>query len=214
MFIRDAKAIADNLVKLMQPHCERIEIAGSIRRGLQIVKDIEIVAIPRWETATEHDLFGTVEKPGKNLLHKWALEEASSARVQWIKPGTSEIVPWMPKPDGKYWRGLVDRKIKLDLFLTTPAQWGIILLIRTGSAEFSQGVMTYAKQRTSYHIEGGALRDRHERVLETFEERDAFDALHLDYVEPRDRAGFQAVKKNGIPQFQPGYGIARMEVMR
>lgn len=41
------KSTADELVKVLAPYCERIEIAGSIRRLKPECKDIEIVAIPR-----------------------------------------------------------------------------------------------------------------------------------------------------------------------
>lgn len=42
-----AKQIAEALIEELRPYCERISIAGSIRRGKQEVKDIEIVAVPK-----------------------------------------------------------------------------------------------------------------------------------------------------------------------
>lgn len=42
-----AYEIAIRVKELLTPHCERIEIAGSIRRKKPEVKDIEIVAIPK-----------------------------------------------------------------------------------------------------------------------------------------------------------------------
>lgn len=47
--LAQARAVADLLVSYLAPACERIEIAGSIRREVPEVKDIELVAIPRWE---------------------------------------------------------------------------------------------------------------------------------------------------------------------
>lgn len=190
MHVREAKAIADDLVSMMSPHCHRIEIAGSIRRARQDVKDIELVAIPKWEVRPGNDLplFGG-EPERVNLLHEWAElvtrpEGGLHDYVRWIKPGIHLVLPWPPKPEGKYWRALVGRRIKLDLFLATRDNWGIILAIRTRSAEFSQALMTYAKHKTCYHVEGGHLRDRQGTALETSEERDVFDALGLDWVEP------------------------------
>ena len=43
----EAKKIADKYIELLKPYCERIEIAGSVRREKPEVKDIEIVAIPQ-----------------------------------------------------------------------------------------------------------------------------------------------------------------------
>ncbi|HEU4597206.1 MAG TPA: hypothetical protein VFS10_18895 [Pyrinomonadaceae bacterium] len=211
MFIREAKQIADRLVREMSPFCSRVEVAGSIRRGCQVVKDIELVAVPLWEegerpASTLFDLGGDV--PRVNLLHVWAMS-AGVHDLRWIKPGTSVIVEWEPKPEGKYWRALVVGEIKLDLFLTTEEQWGLIYLIRTGSAEFSQAVMTYAKYHTCYHVEGGALCDRRGQKLETRSEREVFDLLGLDYVEPRERTGFAAVRKGGEPALPAGDRIKR-----
>ena len=193
--------MADDLVRQMRPFCHRIEIAGSIRRARQDVKDIEIVAIPQWSDlpGTGLTLFGGDEQR-VNLLHRWSLSGAHD--LQWIKPGTRHVEPWPPKPEGKYWRALAGERIKLDLFLATRDNWGIILAIRTGSAEFSQGLMTYAKHKTCYHVEGGHLRDHKGTALETREERDVFDALGIDWVEPGDRDGQHRVMKGGRPQFK------------
>lgn len=46
MELLKARAIAEKLVEKLAPYCERIEIAGSIRREKAEVKDIELVAIP------------------------------------------------------------------------------------------------------------------------------------------------------------------------
>lgn len=43
----DARVIADRIVEQLSPHCERIEIAGSLRRLAPQVGDIEVVCQPR-----------------------------------------------------------------------------------------------------------------------------------------------------------------------
>lgn len=47
MKLEEAQKIAEKYKNLLKPFCERIEIAGSIRRKKPEVKDIEIVAIPK-----------------------------------------------------------------------------------------------------------------------------------------------------------------------
>lgn len=54
--LSDAKRIADSLVKSLNIHCERIYIAGSVRREKEFVKDIEIVCQPRMTVLK--DMFG------------------------------------------------------------------------------------------------------------------------------------------------------------
>ena len=50
MELEKARAIADEVVKRLSPHCERITVAGSVRRQKSVVNDIDLVAIPsdRW----------------------------------------------------------------------------------------------------------------------------------------------------------------------
>lgn len=203
MFIREAKEKADRLVQAMLPHVERITIAGSIRRGCQVVKDIEIVAIPKVieRPPLAPDLFGLAEPVVEVPLHSWALQQ-ESASVMWIKPATDLIIPWQPKERGRYWRALIDGEIKLDLFLTTPEQWGACLLIRTGSKDFSHGVMTFARKHTRYRFFEGSFCNEHLRPLPAFEELDVFRALGLDYIEPRERAGWQSITVQGVQMFR------------
>ncbi len=47
MRFEKAYSIAERVMKLLKPFCDRIEIAGSLRREKEEVKDIEIVAIPK-----------------------------------------------------------------------------------------------------------------------------------------------------------------------
>ncbi|MBU2597552.1 MAG: hypothetical protein KJ757_08345 [Planctomycetes bacterium] len=48
MELQKAKAIAEELKSLLEPACERITIAGSIRRQKPDVGDIELLCIPKY----------------------------------------------------------------------------------------------------------------------------------------------------------------------
>ena len=41
-----AKSLADELIVVLKPYCIKIEIAGSVRRKKEQVKDIEICIVP------------------------------------------------------------------------------------------------------------------------------------------------------------------------
>ena len=45
--LEEAKRIAGDLVAMLSPHCERIAVAGSIRRQRPVVHDLDLVLIPR-----------------------------------------------------------------------------------------------------------------------------------------------------------------------
>ncbi len=204
MNLLHAEDCARALLDEMRPYCERCHIAGSVRRRKPECKDIEIVAVPRWKR--EHDLASLfVESVSVNLLFRWAQQSA----VKWIKPGVSEVVSWTIKPVGKYWRGLLSSGIKLDLFLASPDNFGLIYLIRTGAAEFSSAILGYAKNHTPYQTERSYY-DEHRlkgetesylveratghRVL-TPEESDVFALLGLEYVEPQLRLDGRAIRR-------------------
>jgi DNA polymerase/3'-5' exonuclease PolX len=148
---------------------------------------VEIVAIPKWGERAAEDLFGS--PIAVNLLYEWAFQQTL---VQWIKPGTSEVEPWTVKSEGKYWRGVFPHGLKLDLFLANEINWGVIFAIRTGSAEFSKGLVTHARFKTPYTVEGGYLRSSNE-IVPCLEEADLLKRLGLEYVKPEQRIGRGAV---------------------
>ena len=194
MPLETARFIAQGLIKDMRPFCERIEIAGSIRREVEIVKDIELVCVPKIQVEeVPVGLFGETVKVETNLFHQWAMS-AGEGRPLWIKTGTSETIPWAPKSDGKYWRG-VERlsRMKIDIFLCTPVNWGAIFLIRTGNADFSQAVVTHGKN-INRRFEGGKLTIAGVPI-ETPEEEDVFRQLGLRYVEPKMRRSVRDVRQ-------------------
>lgn len=178
-----AQNLAERIIETMQPYCQRVAFAGSIRRQKPEVKDIEIVAIPNF--GDPKDLFGDERR---NLLFDWAQQVERDDRIHWIKPGTDEVIRWHVKEDGKYWRGwLVKAEIKLDLFLTTPDTWGITYLIRTGSADFNARVFGKEAQRFGHSFRDGKLFDKFNRELKCPEEIDVFRHLGILWKEPQDR---------------------------
>ena len=57
--LESATQTANRVVELLAPHCERIHIAGSIRRKKETVKDIEVVCQPiKVFVKDKTDLFG------------------------------------------------------------------------------------------------------------------------------------------------------------
>ena len=160
---KDAKEIADKLVLLLSPHCLRIQIAGSIRREKQIVGDIEIVAIPKpYQT-------GLFEDGLASVVNQW---EKVKGELDYGKT--------------KYTQRILPEGIKLDLFFAEEGNWGIILAIRTGSADYSHKILASGWVKRGYKSEGGYL-IKDGKTYEVREEKDLFERLGIPYVEPRDR---------------------------
>lgn len=155
-----ALTIANQLLEQLRPHCERCVIAGSIRRGKPEVKDIEIVAIPKpYET-------GLFESGIAPVVNQW-----------------QKVKGELPC---KYTQRILPEGIKLDLFFAEPGNWGLILAIRTGSAEYSHKMLASGWVKHGYHsMEGYLVKGAHR--IETPREEDIFKICGLPWVEPKLR---------------------------
>lgn len=176
----EALTVAEAIAHVLSPACTRIEIAGSIRRRVATVKDIEIVCVPR----VARDLFGDVDEERPTDLDLLVDELVRAGR---LAPRLSSVgIAAM----GRRMKRLTAVKsgIALDLFaVLPPAQFGAIMAIRTGPAEYSKRLVTEC-QRHGLRCDGGSLYDtRDGAVVQTPEERDFIEACGVPYVEPWER---------------------------
>lgn len=181
----EAAPIAGELVELLADACERIEIAGSIRRRRGEVHDIEIVAIPRIELDLGSSLWGDivrVDQLGPRIAALideglLALREVTIVR----RDGRTE----QQRRDGVAYKALSFRGMPVDLFLTDRERWGATLALRTGPGDWNVKLVT-ACQRYFRRVD--ACRVLHlGEVIPTPEEADFFRALGQPWVEPADR---------------------------
>lgn len=166
--IAEAEALADEIVQVLKPVCQRVEIAGSIRRRKETIGDIEIVCIPK---ERQIGLFGETVRDATaiyNALYaaKYKLTKGGDKYAACTKDG-----------------------IKYDVFITTKEAWGCIFMIRTGSAKFVKKMMI---QRRMYgYCDNMRFADgrlwRNWVVLDTPEEEDVFREMGLAFVPPEER---------------------------
>lgn len=167
--IEKAKPIAEKYLQLFKPLCERIEIAGSIRREKSFIGDIELVCIPS-TIKVEDGLFGYKEERSPEFV------KLVDSFVRVKGNGT-----------GKYTQIILEEGMHLDLFMTTRDQWGVIFMIRTGSAEFSERMVTECKQ-CGYYVEDGYLkRKKDNQIIPCPEEEDFFRITRLENLKPYAR---------------------------
>jgi len=174
-----ARAWADEFVARLAPACERIEVAGSIRRREPEVGDVEIVAVARIEQVpTPGDLFSGPSSVTRDHLLEALAAELLAGRLD---RGTRS---------GPRFRQYLIRDLswaQLDLFIVRPpAQWGPIFTIRTGPAEYSANLMRRAKSRGLTQVDGH-IEDAAGRVLATPTEESFFEALGLPWIDPTRR---------------------------
>ena len=165
MKLKEARQIALKYKVILEPYCERIEIAGSIRREKPKVRDIEIVCIAKSGPGWDSQLEGYIKLMKRN--GDWKI----------LKNGL------------KYKQIILPEGIKLDLFIANRENFGNIYLIRTGSMEFSKWIMGTRTKQVSLKQRDGYLW-RGEEKLKCFEEIDVFKLLKMRYVEPKHRNEF------------------------
>jgi DNA polymerase/3'-5' exonuclease PolX len=136
-----AREMAEALVELLAPACERVEIAGSVRRQKAKPNDIEIVAVPKL-TGRGRNL---CDLACEDLLRAGQLEKRPDSRGRhcW-GTGIKRAI---------FYQG--SDYAPVDLFqVVEPRQWGVIYAIRTGPGDFNRLLVT------SCRWDGGCPVDR------------------------------------------------------
>lgn len=174
MDIKQAYKLADRAGAIISPLCERVEIAGSIRRGKLDVHDIDIVVVPK--LIPVEDLFGA------KTVTLSALDDASELL---------NSIGRIAKNGQRYKQIHLPDDINLELWIVlSPAQWGVIYTLRTGPADFGHWLVTPRQKGGALPsflaIKDGAVYNG-AKLLPTPEERDFFQVLNMEWVEPGQR---------------------------
>jgi len=179
----DVYRLAHDLKADLARGCERIEIAGSIRRQRPDPHDIEIVCIPKVLDAPIYDLFQVeVASAGENILFT-------------ILPPMDWGYDYVNKKNGPKYKRLrhVETGVCCDLFIVRPETWGVQLAIRTGPAAFSKELVSRPKLK-QMQVKDAQLwrvhRDHSLTPIPTPEEDDFFKAIGLPFIKPQDRDEF------------------------
>ena len=161
--LAEAEKLMSEVIKEMEPHSERISPAGSVLRKKATIGDLEVVVIA---------------KP-----YSVGIFENGLAKVvnQWVKI-KGEMVYGLCK----YTQRKLPCGMKLDIFFATAENWGSILAIRTGSADYSHKVLAHGWSANGYKSEGGILVREGER-FNVPEEKDLFRMSGVKWVPPTER---------------------------
>jgi DNA polymerase/3'-5' exonuclease PolX len=179
-----ATNLAERIAGELLAVCDRLEIAGSIRRRRPDVGDIELVVIPRYAATLIPDV------PGVSLLelelNTWVLQ----GRLLSAGPNKGAALK-------KYFIPSLDYTFKLEINISSPDRWPVELAIKTGSAEFSHRLVTPRNKKTSTGAYG--LLPSHCRIGDGWqvwegrerrgfaEEREFIEWVCGKWIEPQDR---------------------------
>jgi len=151
--------VGDQIVAALREHpaSERVELAGSARRGADSVKDLDIIA--------------TASDPGalvRALADVDAIESSSA-------------------PNEHAARGRTHTGLPVDLRVVEPAYFGNLLQHFTGSAAHNVALRDAAVRRGLHVSEYGILDDASGETLACATEEEVYERLGLPYIEPELR---------------------------
>ena len=158
MKLEEAERFASRVVEVVLPLCERVRVAGSIRRQRPEPRDLDIVMI------------------AKPLMFPGAIINALKKRFNSV-----EVIRQGPEISSVKVEG-----VNVDFYNATKRTWGVLLLVRTGSIEhnikmckraLSMGMMLSSAQ--------GVLRNG--KVIASETEQEIFEALGMEFIPPEER---------------------------
>lgn len=182
--LNEAREIAEQMVALLQPACQQIVIAGSIRRQRPDIGDIDLVCEPIIEREAG-GLFGD-QFTERELLHDLCCRLADAGTLERRRDKNGRAT-WGPSLKRALYGGL-----SVDLqAVTDPTVWGSWLLVRTGPADFNKALVTPiwqgGKLPSGFEWKDGFKLFRYGGRVETPIEEAVFSALGYVYQEPYER---------------------------
>lgn len=101
MELERAQKIAAEVIKRLSPYCQKIEVAGSVRRQKPTVRDIDLVLIPKdlWNLHSELMELGQLKMSGKKIMRVmvgstqvdiYVADEDTWATLLLIRTGSAE----------------------------------------------------------------------------------------------------------------------------
>ena len=171
MQLETAKAIAEKIKAVLESSCERITIAGSIRRRKPYVGDIEILVIPKYDDGIDQ-----LDKEIHILMGQGIL----SLRL-------NKLGRTIYGPKNKLLRH-VQSGIGVDIFSTTEDGWAVSLVVRTGGKETNKVIASRAMERgMRFHAYGRGFTQADGSELICRSEAGVFRAVGLAYQAPWER---------------------------
>lgn len=181
--LAEALIVAETLMRVLEHRAERVIIAGSIRRRKEMVGDIELLYIPRYENC-QLDLLSE----GQVNVTDECIDELIACGQLAKRRNVKSSEMWGKKnklavhlPTG----------IPVDLFATDTDSWWNYLVCRTGPAEVNMKIAQAAREKgwqwspcgTGFRHNSG----HHYAMHPVASEREVFEFVGLPYCEPWER---------------------------
>jgi DNA polymerase (family X) len=184
--IHFANACAERLIAWLTPHCERIHIAGSIRRKCSDIGDVDLVCIPKIQPFL--DLFGAPMTPRNLTAHEIKRRCLAEAWLI-IKAGPTYLV-------------FEGGGVQVDLWFCTEETWGTVLMCRTGSKEHNIWLAGLARKRGGHWDPHHGLLLPGHRGQFSRTETEIYTAIGVGFIPPEARDRNFPEPTNPVHQIQ------------
>lgn len=173
--LEQAQVIAWKVRAELLPVCERIEIAGSIRRRRPTVKDVEILAIPK---VAQRNLFGEATS---DQLHEYLKDRLQGDlwALRYSKAGYPAF--------GLQNKLLTYEGFPVDVFTAAPENWGMALFVRTGPKEWNVRAMRRFRDLDMRGHAYGGVDDAQGNPIPCPTEERVFELLGWRWTPPEER---------------------------
>ena len=175
ILLHKALPIAEGIVEALRAHpaSDRVELAGSARRGADSVKDLDVIA--------------TASDPG--ALAKALVE--------------LDVIESSEAPGDNAARARTHTGMKVDLRVVEPACFGNLLQHFTGSKAHNQALREAAVRKGLHVSEYGILDDATGETHRCATEEEVYERLGMAWIPPElreDRGELQAAAKGELPE--------------
>lgn len=170
MELQKAKAIAEELKALLEPACQRVIIAGSIRRQKPLVGDIELLCIPMFVNGVDQ-----LDREIGALVIQRILGFRLNKLGSRVYGPKNKLMLHLPSGIG------------VDIFSTDAQCWPVALVVRTGGEKTNKRIATVALRKGwHWHAYGKGFTTPDGEVI-CHSEREVFEAVGLSYLLPWER---------------------------
>ena len=170
MELEKAKAIAEKIKAVLESSCERIVIAGSIRRQKPDIGDIELLCIPKYTDGVD-----MLDAKIRTLICFDMLGYRLNKLGSKVYGPKNKLLVHLPSGIG------------VDIFSTTEDEWPVSLVVRTGGKSTNQEIATRALERGMKFRAYGDGFDTPDGHLPCRSEQEVFKAVGLRYLKPYER---------------------------
>lgn len=165
-----AKAIAEELKALLEPSCEKVVVAGSIRRRKSEVGDIELLCVPKYDGGIDQ-----LDREIGALVVQRILGFRRNKLGSRVYGPKNKLMIHVPSGIG------------VDIFSTDEECWPVALVVRTGGEKTNKQIaMAAIRKGWHWHAYGRGFTTPDGEVI-CHSEREVFEFVGLAYREPWER---------------------------